>query len=685
MSESVAQSLNPSSDVALSLPIASQNGIMTVDGSLADINDTVFLPGDYANNSLKISSTDLPTRIDPNRRIAIVYSETSANNFFDKKAYGQLFTNAQSQAIAAGIPFDLLTENDVKDLGKIVNYDALVFPSFTNVNRADLSAIESSLTQAVTKSGIGIVTAGDFLTNDETGAALAGDPYLRMKNLLGIERIAGGGILNAVVNIKDVDNKILATEYTPGEQLINYDKGTAFAAYRPIDKSGTILAEQTVNGENYNAIIATQTGGQNIHFANQSIFADSNIVDRAIESIVSRDKARVSLDITRNSSLFLSRNDVDLSKFASAAPIVESNLADVLTNWKTKYGFVGTHFINIGNDPANGESTDWSVMKPIYQRWLDLGNEIGTHSYTHPDFPSNLTPTEIEFEFNQSKNLIGQQLGINITGAATPGNPDRLGLDNQIDNYFQYYTGVGTAYNSAFGFLDPNAKAVSFAPNISFDYNAIGFQKLTNAQTAALWDREYNQLTNHARKPIVEFAWHDYGVTGSDPAYSPAIYENFIAKAAADGTEFVTFDDAQNRLRTFTKSAITIDQNGDTITARVTPDRSSAGVGKFSLDIQSSQQIKNVSNYYAFDRDSVFLTKAGGNYTIDLGATTDNVTHIVELAQRAELLSVTGDGRNLDYTFNGAGKISIDLNLPTGAGITATGADSYTLVGNPWK
>jgi serralysin len=673
------------SDDGKTLEVAIPKASITTTGSdlnaYIDVNNAVFLPGDYASNSLTISNTTLPTRTNFNKRIAIVYSETSANKFFDKKAYNQLFTTAQNQAIQAGVAFDLLTETDLKDLGKLVNYDALVFPSFTNVNKADLGAIESALTQAVTKYGIGIITSGDFMSNDETGAGLAGDPYSRMKNLLGVQRVAGGGVLNAVVTAKDVNNNILTPGYTTGEQLINYDKGTAFAAYNAIG-AGTVLAEQTVNGANYNAIVATQTGGQNVHFANQSIFADSNIVAQAIGSIVSKGNARVSLDLTRNTSLFLSRDDVDESRFVSEAPIVEAKLADILTTWKSKYGFVGSHFINIGNDPANGVSTDWNVMKPIYQRWLALGNEIGTHSHTHPDAPSSLTPAAAEFEFNQSKNIISQQLGITVTGAATPGNPDSLALDQQIDNYFQYYTGVGTSYNSAFGFFDPTSKAVYFAPNISFDFNAIGFLKLTNAQTEALWMKEYAQLRSHTHKPIVEFAWHDYGATGSDPLYDPKIYDNFIAKAAADGTEFVTFDDAQNRIRAFKQSAVTTNQVGDVITAQVTPNISTAGVGKFSLDIQSTKQIKNVSNYYAFDKDSVFLTKTGGNFTINLGTATDNVTHIVSLAQRAELLSVTGDGQNLDYSFNGEGKIAIDLNISLGKGITTTGADSYTLVGN---
>jgi serralysin len=645
-----------------------------------DVNNTTFLPGDFASNSLYISSTDLPTRTDSSKRIAIVYSETSANNFFDKKSYSQLFTAAQSQAFSAGIPFDLLNESDLKDLSKLVNYDALVFPSFTNVKQADLAAIENSLTQAVVKYGIGIVTSGDFMTNNETGAALAGDPYSRMKNLLGIQRTTGGGIVNAVVKAKDVTSGILSSAYTAGEQLVNYDKGTAFAVYGAVG-TGTILAEQTVNGTNYNAVVATRTGGQNVHFANQSFFADTKIVTDAIESIVYKDKTKVSLDLTRNNSLFLSRDDVDQSRFSAEAPIVESRLADILTNWKTKYGFVGNHFINIGNNPAAGESTDWNVMRPIYQRWLALGNEIGTHSYTHPLFTSNLTPEQLEFEFNQSKNIIAQQLGINITGAAVPGNPESLAVDQELDKYFQYYTGVGTSYNTAAGFLDPNAKGVYFAPNITFDFSAIGFQGLTNAQTEVLWKSEYDALRNNAHKPIIQFAWHDYSATGTDPLYNPAIFENFIARAAADGTEFVTFNDAQNRIRTLDKASLTVNQVGDVISATATPDGATAGLGKFSLDIQSTKQIKNVTNYYAYDNDSVFLTKTGGSYTINLGTTADRVTRIVALAQRAELLSVTGNGQNLDYSFNGEGKISIELNVPTGRGFVASGANSYTLTG----
>ena len=68
------------------------------------------------------------TRTDPSMRIGIVYSDTTAANYFSATAYSDLIMAAENQAMQAGIPFDLLTEADLTDLSKLVNYDALVFP-----------------------------------------------------------------------------------------------------------------------------------------------------------------------------------------------------------------------------------------------------------------------------------------------------------------------------------------------------------------------------------------------------------------------------------------------------------------------------------------------------------------------------------------------------------------------------
>jgi serralysin len=648
----------------------------------ADVNNTVFLPGDYSLSPLTVSNTPLPTRTSLSKKVGIVYSETSANKYFDKRSYNQLFTSAQNQAMQAGVPFDMLTEADLKDLSKVAQYDSLIFPYFNNVKAADVSAIENVLTQASQKYGVGMIAAGDFMSLDENGVALAGDPYQRLKNIFDVTRVASALPGANILKIKDAGG-ILSETYTAGEELMRYDN-ISLSAYGTVSKPGTVLAEQIVGGVSYNAIIATQNGGRNVHFADPTIFADSNLPWQGLEWSVYGDKtvkARVGLDMTRNTSMFISRDDVDLSRFLADAPGVETQVGNILAEWKAKYNFVGSHYINIGNDPVAGEGTDWAVMRPIYQKWLALGNEIATHSYSHPDFVSNLTPAQLEFEFNQSRLIIAQQLGISINGAATPGNPESLLVQQEMDKYFQYFSGVGTAYKNSFGFLTPTSQAVYFGPNLSFDFTLIDFKKLTTAQAEAVWTQEYNQLTQHGNNPFIEMPWHDYGVVGAAPGYTRAMFENFIARAYNNGTEFITLDDAQQRIRAFEKANLTVDQVGDVITAKV---ENATNIGKFALDIDApGKVIKSVSNYYAYDNDSVFMVKTGGTFTINLGTAMDDVSHITSLAARSELISITGNGTNLSFNWTGEGKVTADMQaIASTQRYRVTGADLFKVTGD---
>jgi Ca2+-binding RTX toxin-like protein len=117
---------------------------------------------------------------------------------------------------------------------------------------------------------------------------------------------------------------------------------------------------------------------------------------------------------------------------------------------------------------------------------------------------------------------------------------------------------------------------------------------------------------------------------------------------------------------------------GDTVTAKIV----SNDVGKFALDVNQGK-IRSVTNWYAYNEDKVFLPKTGGEFTINLGATPDNVTHIIDLPQRAELLSVLGDGQKLDFSFNGQGKVVVKIaGIPTDQKLATTGADSVTVNGD---
>lgn len=666
-----------------------------------DVNNTDFLPGSYSLNKYTVSEAVLPERTDTSKKVAILYSETSANRFFDKKAYSHLFMNAQNQAMQAGVPYDILTEDDLKDLNKVVQYDSIVFPNFGSVNKNNLAQIEENLTTAVYKYKVGLIASGDFMTTDETGAALEGDAYRRMKNLFDVTRGGGGGVLPSVVRAKDGSGEVLQN-YQADEQIVNYSNGASFSYYNTVSKPGTVLAEQEVNGQKYNAIVATETGGKNLHFASDTIFADSNAVWQGLQWQLYGKAPKVGLQMSRNDSMTITRNDVDLSLDSSSQPSASQQYTDILAQWKKDYNFVGSHYINVGRNsitftpPPGTESiyqmtsseltedkfTDWETATPLYKKWLELGNEIGTHSYTHPFNISQLDDKQLQFEIDGSRREIGKQLGINVAGFASPGNPDSDFVDRQAAKYVDYMSGVGSAYKNAFGYYAPDVKnpdtgknMVFFAPNISFDFSLIQFKGLTPEQVDTIWKQEFDNLNKHGNNPFAEWSIHDYGVVENVEGYKRFIYDNFIKMAYDRNTEFINMEDAQNRIRNFEGSQLYIDTISPTsIKAKVV----GTSIGNFGLDVNQGK-IKSVTNWYAYDADTVFLPKTGGEFTINFGDTPDKVTHISKLPMRTELVSVSGNGTNLDATLNGSGKVEVSLNMPTGNAVVAKGADRYDL------
>ncbi len=683
---------------------------------LIDVNNQVFLPGNYGGQNYTVfADKTLPTRTDTSTKVGIVFSQTTADQFFglpdvatNQTAYSQLFMSVQEEVMMSGVPFDLLTEDDLKDINNLVNYDTLIFPSIRNVKQADLQEIQDTLTDAVYKYNIGIVAAGDFMTNDENGEVHAGDPYYRMKTLLGLQPTAFGSG-NVSLTAQNIAQPVMQG-YNAGEVIREYQNPIGYAAYESFaDETAEILVDQTVNGQTYNAVVATETGGRNVHFATTSYLGDNNLAWEAIRWSTFDNQPSVALSMTRNESLFLSRNDMDVSQEfdsvnpSDGSPGIYDKLLPILSQWKTDFNFVGSYYINIGNSPQTGNYTDWTLSRPYYEELLASGNEIGTHSYTHlqeyagynPTNNTNFaTPAELEFEFHESKQVIEQQLGINLTGAALPGAPEQLPTALEISQYFEYTSGgattVGAGYPSAFGFLTPGQESVYFAPNLWFDFTMIGFgipvpdgnggfipQPLTAEEAEAEWIRQYNEVTNHGNKPIVLMPWHDYGPTNwENNGYTEEMFTALIQEAYNSGAEFTTLEDASQRIKSFEQSKLFVESSGDTITAEVI----ASGVGNFGLDISGDQVIKSVDNWYAYDENTVFLPSNGGEFTINLGTAQDNVTRIVDLPMRAELQTLNGNGTDLEYTFFGEGQVALKIANPNQ--VSVIGADRVSLIGN---
>lgn len=722
---------------------------------LADVNESVYLPSNYLSPAYTVyDPASLPPVTDTGNKIAIVFSATTAKNYFSEMAYSQLVMAAQSQAMAAGIPFDLVSETDLTDLAKMANYDAIVFPSFRNVP-ANYTAIYDVLTKLVYQYDVSLIAAGDFMTNDASNVSLPNNAYERMQTLFGVNRVGGEG--GVTVNVEATPTGHAITEgYGPNGAIHTYTGATTsyFEAANPNAGSVTVIAQQVVNGTTHAAVLGSVTGGRNVHFSTDALLGDLNLLGQAIDWVNEEAGGpTVSLSMTRNTSLFASRNDMDQSQETYD---VDGGIYDAmlpfLQQWKTDYNFVGSYYVNVGFNPPDQE-TNWLISGQYYEQMRAMGNEIGSHSYTHPEDtnlllpnlmtqalldqriaqyaalaggpgvvgqalasmtlaqvnakiaevlaapnPSTLDATSkafleatYTFQFATARAVLEANLGYSIGGAAVPGMPEQMLPAQQIIQYYDYLSGgasmLGAGYPGAIGYLMPGADGqVYIAPNMSFDFTLMGWLGLTVEQAEAKWAAEWTQLTANSDMPIVVWPWHDYGVTtwsldaGQPSPYTAAMFTNFIAAAHAAGTEFVTLADLAARIKAFERADFGFSVAGDVITMHATPQQGLLGTFALNLDDLAGETIKSVTNWYAYDADSVFLDADGGTFTVQLGTSVDDVTHITSIGSRAQLVTLTGDGTNLDFTIAGEGKVVIDVKETAGFTYQATGASIVSQV-----
>ncbi len=608
------------------------------------------------------------------QKLAIVYSKTSEKNFWTPKSYAQLFMSVQTQAMMAGLPYDLLNEDDLLDINKIRQYKTLLFPLFSYVKSSQLKQISKNIKTAVTQYNVGIITAGNFLTNTETGAPIAGDSYSRMKDILGIERLDGAGPINFKIKASNTSHPALINEYANNETILSYQQNYT-DYYTPTGAfNSQILATQEIEGsQNRNALITVSNTGRHAHFSTVQAMADANLLWPVLQWSLWGSKSAVSLQMGREKALVTSRVDMDQSMFSSEVSTVEIPLLNQLKIWKNRYGFVTSNYINVGNNPAEDEFTDWSVSAPLYKRYIQLGNEIGTHSYTHPHITNSLNDAQIKFEFADSRAIIENKIGLTNIGGAVPGNPEDLKTALTILPHVDYLTGgysaLGSGFPNAFGFLTADANKVYLSPNMSFDFTLIGFQKKTPAQAKQIWQQEFNALTKHARQAIIHWPWHDYGPNDTDNAgYTLDMYESFIANAKNYGSEFITGKDLSLRIKSFKDSAVDISSTANTVVAKV----KSSNSGQFSLKLNSSKTISSVDKWYAYNQNTVFLDQDGGIYTINLGSP-KAVTHINKLPSRSKLISLFGNGEDIRFKFSGEGIVEITTKCSNPSSINVTG------------
>ena len=623
------------------------------------------------------------------KRVAIVYSETSKLGYFDAFAYYQLYMNAQYQCAMAGVPYDLLDEDDLTVAANLAPYDVLVAPLFDTVTAAKRAQIVASLNQA-TGNGLNIVTAGWFLSFTPTGQDHPG--FIEtLQSLVGVEAVNFYAAVPLDLLAADVSHPAMR-DYQAGEQILHYNQiwsSSWVAAGSANPASSSVLCNLKV-GNNVGAAvnaITTQAGNRNVHFANEQLMQDGNLLWSALQWALYGNETPVALRLGRERSLFFARNDMDQSQFAEEVPLVHAPLLNIITDWKNQYGFTGSFYFNLGNRPSQGEFTNWAVSGPLYQQYRALGNEIGTHSYTHPDNTGLLTASQLEFEFNQSVLQIEQNLGGQVPGAAVPGAAETTFVIETVAPWLDYLSGRSAiadsdmGVTSAFGHIRPDLGMFYYCLNTSPDFTLISFLGFTLSETAQIWQQEYAQLHKNAPLPVVHWLWHDYGATGFEPGYAQAPFDVMVSTAAAGGSEFVTGEDLRRRVGALRAAQLDVTPvSQDVVAVQV----GSSDAGRLSLDLPGSSAISSVDNWYAWNANKVFVPKSGGNFTVRTSGPPAQVTRISKLPQRAELLSVTGNGVLLDFSFAGEGQVVVELNESAGS-LQVVGADSIVRVGSTLK
>jgi hypothetical protein len=384
--------------VELAIPLASIGNPANPIDVLYDVNNITFGPIAYTNKPYVAPNADVVRSL--THKVAIVYSDTTAANYFrglgdtvgaPSTTYSDLFMAAQNQARMAGVSYDVIDESQLANVNNLIGYDALIFPAMANVNTAQLPAIMTALSSAVYDYHIGIITSGDFLTNDQTGAALA-NPYANMQTLLGLTRAAGGNSGDVTITAADVSNPIMAG-YSAGEVIQTY-KGVGYTGYQASGATSyDVLANQNVSGgSTLPGVIETTVGGTtNVHFATQALLGDGNLLSDAIQSVVLGSTPGVALHTSRGAGIVAARMDMDQAQNPvdvspiGGGPGIYDLLMPILTQWKSQYDFVGSYYVDIGDQTTGTDPTGtvWAKSIPYYQQIQAMGGEIGSHTYTH--------------------------------------------------------------------------------------------------------------------------------------------------------------------------------------------------------------------------------------------------------------------------------------------------------------
>ena len=364
------------------------------------------------------------------KKIVIIYSQETADNYFKgatdasgnpipqaslTTAYNDLFLTAQDQADAAGVPYDIITADQLATMtaAQLAQYSAIVIPSMDNVqSAAQAQQITGVLSALQSQYGVGIITSGNFMTADANDNLLP-TPYLAMQTLLGTTFSASGtGSYSVSVDPAPTTNPIMSS-YAPGQLIggasgqfagttTGYYSNTGYDSFTGLTGSNPVtLADINVTTNPGPGSVTTQSlagvvqttnnGAVNTLFATTGLYGDSNLLQNVIQHAVFGNAPALSIDMTRFAGMVDLRTDMDQSQFAAdikptgGGPGIYDQMLPIIQQWAEQYDFVGSYYANVGDGAAGTDNAgnNLTLTAPYLKQLIQLGSEIGSHSTDH--------------------------------------------------------------------------------------------------------------------------------------------------------------------------------------------------------------------------------------------------------------------------------------------------------------
>jgi len=450
---------------------------------------------------------------------------------------------------------------------------------------------------------------------------------------------------NISYNILPGSLPTLSLSYGPTDVVWSYKKRVDLNS---LDVYNTSLNTYTIavanyNGQSYNLAIATDFGyGKTAIFAAPGYYEwidQTMLLSRTIQWCIFGDLPPVSLLISPGNLTYMFTVDADLSSI----PSITIPAVNRLLNYSLDYRFPFSWGIVTGPHPP-GFIPNWTILDPYYERIVELGNELASHSRTHPVWKTiSLNDTHrVEWEVGGSKLDIEGNLSVPIEVFHTP---DGYFYENWFPILAKYYNLTITTESDMAPLMGG-----FYYPHITKDFIYLWRTTYADFEYYDIFNLQGEEIVNLEMQNFYKFykfnrgilyinLWHDYSIANDT---TNAQLKEILQKQLAETPYVYTmmpleFEKKLFALRDITFT-VTYNEDNEIDIAVDTRKISSdilAYTGNFAFLIENNKHIASVkidnNPHYMFSDNKVILpplTQAK-IYTISVTFGKPTVPHIV--------------------------------------------------------